>query len=188
MIDEPVPASVGALRSGMPAWGKAVVGLLLVIAAAVVWVLDDWLSASFTETTRNRAELRLVLYAGNIEAELQRTQVVPILLARDPLLRDALENGNYTSVTQLLIGLQDDVGAASIELLDISGRVVGATDRVRLGMMRSSDTLFVDARSILPGWNAPGLALPTRWCCSTARGASSCRPSRAGAGAARPRR
>tara|TARA_R110002110_G_scaffold7645_7_gene38867 strand:+ start:1502 stop:3292 length:1791 start_codon:yes stop_codon:yes gene_type:complete len=146
MIDEPVPASVGALRSGMPAWGKAVVGLLLVIAAAVVWVLDDWLSASFTETTRNRAELRLVLYAGNIEAELQRTQVVPILLARDPLLRDALENGNYTSVTQLLIGLQDDVGAASIELLDISGRVVGATDRVRLGMMRSSDTLFVDAR------------------------------------------
>ena len=146
MIDEPVPASVGALRSGMPAWGKAVVGLLLVIAAAVVWVLDDWLSASFTETTRNRAELRLVLYAGNIEAELQRTQVVPILLARDPLLRDALENGNFTSVTQLLIGLQDDVGAASIELLDISGRVVGATDRVRLGMMRSSDTLFVDAR------------------------------------------
>jgi len=146
MMDDPDSEALGAMRSGMPAWGKATVALLVVLAGVVVWVLDDWLSASFTETTRNRAELRLVLYAGNIEAEMQRTQVVPILLARDPLLREALENGNYTSIPQLLIGLQDDVGAASIELLDTSGRVVGATDRVRLGRMRSSDQLFVDAR------------------------------------------
>ena len=130
----------------MPPWGKAVVALLVVMAAVVVWILDDWLSESFTLDTRNRAELRLVLYAGNIEGELQRTQVMPILLSRDPALREALQNGNYTTISQLLISLQAEVGAASIELLDTSGRVVAATDRNRLGVARGTDTLFVDGR------------------------------------------
>lgn len=130
----------------MPPWGKAVVALLIIIAAAVVWVLDDWLSQNFTVDTRNRAELRLVLYAGNIEAELQRAQIVPILLSRDPALREALQSGNYPTTSQVLIGLQAEVGAASIELLDPLGRVVAATDRNRLGVMRANDTLFVDGR------------------------------------------
>ncbi|WP_245902483.1 sensor histidine kinase [Pararhodobacter marinus] len=130
----------------MPAWGKALIGALLAVAVAVVWVMDDWLSESFTVDTRTRAELRLVLYAGNIEAELQRTQIVPILLARDPVLREALQNSNYASISQLLIGLQSEVGAASIELLDTSGRVVAATDRNRLGSVRGSEALFIEAR------------------------------------------
>jgi two-component system C4-dicarboxylate transport sensor histidine kinase DctB len=144
-----IPAPLGARPTGMPPRGKAVVGVLVVIAAIVVWVLDDWLSESFTLDTRNRAELRLVLYAGNIEAELQRTQVVPILLARDPVLREALQSGNYTTISQIFITLQAEVGAASIELLDTSGRVVAATDRNRLGVARGSDPLFVDARRLI---------------------------------------
>ena len=139
-------APAAALRAGMPPWGKGLVALMMAIAAVVVWVMDDWLSESFTVDTRNRAELRLVLYAGNIEAELQRTQVLPILLARDPVLRDSLQNANYASISQLLIGLQSEVGAASIELLDTSGRVVAATDRNRLGVLRATEPLFVDAR------------------------------------------
>ena len=134
------------LRSGLPFWGKALVAVLVVVGGIVVWVLDGWLSESFTLDSRNRAELRLVLYAGNIESELQRTQIVPILLARDPVLREALQNSNYASISQLLIGLQADVGAASMELLDTLGRVVAATDRNRLGVMRANDLLFVDAR------------------------------------------
>ena len=130
----------------MPLWGKVVVGLLVIVAAIVVWILDDWLSESFTIDTRNRAELRLVLYAGNIEAELQRTQVVPILLSRDPALSDALQSANYATTPQLLIGLQSELGAASIELLDTAGRVVAAPDHNRLGVSRATDTLFVDAR------------------------------------------
>nr|WP_323038138.1 ATP-binding protein [Pararhodobacter sp.] len=130
----------------MPPWGKAVVALLVVVAAVVVWVLDDWLSESFAVDTRNRAELRLVLYAGNIEGELQRTQVMPILLSRDPSLREALEVGNFARIPQLLISLQSEVGAASIELLDTAGRVVAATDRNRLGVSRATDLLFVDGR------------------------------------------
>lgn len=134
------------LRSGMPIWGKLFVGFLVLAAAASVWVLNDWLTENFTVDTRNRAELRLVLYSGNIESELQRTQVVPILLARDPALREALQSSNYVSISQVLMDVQNEVGAASIELLDTQGRVVGATDRNRLGVTRSTEPYFVEAR------------------------------------------
>ncbi|WP_442954503.1 sensor histidine kinase [Pararhodobacter sp.] len=147
----PTPASAAPLRLGLPPWGKAIVGLLMVVAVAVVWVMDDWLSESFTVDTRNRAQLRLVLYAGNIEAELQRTQVVPILLSRDPVLREALRSGNYTTISQIFISLQQEVGAASIELLDTAGRVVAATDRNRLGTQRGNEALFVDSRRLVDG-------------------------------------
>lgn len=130
----------------MPLWGRALVGILVLLAGAVVLLLDDWLSDSFTDDTRSRAELRLVLFAGNIEAELQRTQVLPILLARDPVLRESLQAGNYASIPQSLIQLQAEVGSAAIELLDGNGRVVGATDRMRLGTMRANEPVFVEAR------------------------------------------
>lgn len=143
---QPIPPVVASARAGMPGWGKMLVGGLVVLACVVVVLLDDWLSESFTVDTRNRAELRLVLYAGNIEAELQRTQVLPILLARDPVLREALQTASYAAVPTSLIQLQAEVGAASIELLDLNGRVVGATDRTRLGIQRGTEPVFVDSR------------------------------------------
>jgi len=143
----PGAAAVRAPRVfGLPLWGKALVAVLVLGGAVILWELDGWLSETFTVDTRNRAELRLVLYGGNVEAELLRTQVVPILLSRDPALRDALQNGQYATTSQLLIDLQAEVGSASIELLDMQGRVVGATDRNRLGVIRAADPSFVEAR------------------------------------------
>jgi two-component system C4-dicarboxylate transport sensor histidine kinase DctB len=132
--------------AGMPWWGRIVVAALVLMGTGAVWALNDWLTERVTEAARNRAELRLVLYSGNIQSELQRTSVVPILLARDPVLSEALQGGNYALVSQVLIGVQNDIGAASIELLDIGGRVVGATDRNRLGTTLATESLFVDAR------------------------------------------
>ncbi|MGY6536347.1 MAG: sensor histidine kinase [Pararhodobacter sp.] len=131
---------------GIPLWGKLGIGALMLAAAVSVWVLNQWLTERFTVDTRNRAELRLVLYAGNIEAELQRTQVVPILLSRDPALRAALESSNYATISQVLINLQGELGAASIELLDADAQVVAATDRDRLAAVRSGEASFVEAR------------------------------------------
>ena len=91
-------------------------------------------------------KLRLVLYSGNIQSELQRNSVVPLLLARDPVIGDALRDANFATISQRLIDLQDEIGAASIELLDQNGRTVGATDRNILGTLRSSDAAFVEAR------------------------------------------
>ena len=81
-------------RSRRRAWilRGAVSGILL-LAVVVTWITNAWLTERFTETTRVRAELRLALYTGNIMSELQRTGVVPLLLARDPALIRSLEFG-----------------------------------------------------------------------------------------------
>lgn len=131
---------------GIPLWGRVVILFLIVVGIGLIWFMNSWLSERFTDATRNRAELRLVLYSGNIQSELQRNSVVPLLLARDPELIVALREGNFATTSQRLIDLQGEIGAASIELLDNSGRVVGATDRVQLGKNRSGDQVFVDSR------------------------------------------
>ncbi len=131
---------------GIPLWGRIVVALLVVVAVVSTWFLNAFLSESFTESTRNRAELRLVLYSGNIQSELQRNSVVPLLLARDPELIAALREGNFATTSQQLIDVQSEIGAASIELLDNSGRVVAATDRNQLGKNRTTEAPFVEAR------------------------------------------
>ena len=127
-------------------WLRLAAGLLILLAVAVVLVTNRWLSERFTETTRNRAELRLALYSGNMLSELQRTSVVPLLLVDDPAIRDALLKGSFTDTTLRLIKVQQEIGVASILLLDIDGRAVGATDRNLLGSNHSSATYFVDAQ------------------------------------------
>ena len=131
---------------GIPWWGKSVIALLFVLGAVLVWFLNLWLSERFTETTRNRAELRLVLYSGNIQSELQRNSVLPLLLARDPELIGALRDSLFTATSQRLIELKDELGTASIDVLDNSGRVVAATNRAILGKNLANDPVFNEAR------------------------------------------
>jgi len=122
----------------------AIAGLIL-FAAGVVLFTNQWLTQRFTETTRSRAELRLALYSGNILTELQRNSVVPLLLARDPELINALTSGSFAFTSQRLISFQSEIGAASILLLDSDGRVVAATTRQRLGTDYSTAAFFVEA-------------------------------------------
>lgn len=124
---------------------RMAVGALLVIAVIVVSVTNKLLTDRFTESTRNRAELRLALYSGNLLAELRQHAIVPQLLARDPELIGALNSGDYTASTRRLISFVEEIGAASLMLFDIDGRVVAATDRNRLGATHRSDASFVDA-------------------------------------------
>ncbi len=143
---------------------KLVIALLVLVAIGVVLVTNRWLSERFTETTRNRTDLRLALYSGNIISELQRTSVVPLLLAGDPLLGDALREGNFSSTSQRLINVQSEIGVASMMLLDGDGRVVGATNRNTLGTsyrtagfyvdaLRGKDTVFTAARRETGGFD-----------------------------------
>jgi len=119
--------------------------LFLGAAIAIIWISNIWLTERFTETTRNRAEIRLAIYSGSVISEIQRHQVVPLLLSRDPVLIRSLESNDYTSTTQYLISYVEDIGAASILLLDRNGRVVAATDRQRISELRNSDPFFVEA-------------------------------------------
>ena len=125
---------------------KLAIALLVLVAIGVVLVTNRWLSERFTETTRNRAELRLALYSGNMVSEVQRTSVVPLLLSGDPALVDALRGENFAGTSQKLIGVQSEIGVASILLLDIDGRTVGATNRNLLGTNHRGSAYFVEAQ------------------------------------------
>ncbi len=125
---------------------KLAIALLVLVAIGVVLVTNRWLSERFTETTRNRAELRLALYSGNMVSELQRTSVVPLLLSGDPALVDALRGESFAGTSQKLIGVQSEIGVASILLLDIDGRTVGATNRNLLGTNHRASAYFVEAQ------------------------------------------
>ncbi len=131
---------------GWPWRVKLAVALLLVLAAAIVFVSNRLLTDRYAADTRNRAEVRLALYTGNMMSELQRTSVVPLLLARDPELVRALLDANFSSTSGKLIALQVEIGVASIRLVDMDGRVVGATNRNVLGTSYKNEMYFVDAQ------------------------------------------
>ncbi|SEN28329.1 two-component system, NtrC family, C4-dicarboxylate transport sensor histidine kinase DctB [Loktanella fryxellensis] len=138
-------ARIRARRGQGRWWLRFGVIVVLLLAAATIYVTNLLLTERFTETTRNRAEVRLTLYVANLMSELQRNSIVPQLLARDPELADALATDNFALSTQRLLSFVDEIGAASLMLLDRDGRVVGATDRTRLGEAHRADAAFVEA-------------------------------------------
>ena len=117
---------------------------LFILAAVTVYFTNRLLTDRFTESTRNRAELRLALYSGNLLSELRRNAIVPQLLARDPALIGALNSNDFSQSTQRLISFVDEIGAASLMLLDRDGRTVAATDRNRLGSSHRTASYFVE--------------------------------------------
>ena len=146
MKEPSLPSAKSDRAQRTATWQKLVVMLLIFVAVGVVLITNRWLSERFTETTRNRAELRLALYSGNMISELQRTSVVPLLLSRDPVISVALSKGDFSRTTQRLIQVQEDIGVASILLLDNSGRTVGATNRNLLGTNYRTQNFFIDAQ------------------------------------------
>ncbi len=120
--------------------------VLCAIAGAVIYFSNQYFTQRFTETVRNRSEIRLTLYVANLMSELQRNSIVPQLLARDPELISALDYSDYSLSTARLISFVDEIGAASLFLLDVDGRTVAATDRNRLGEQHSTQPYFVNAQ------------------------------------------
>ncbi len=144
MTDNNAPESEHA-RQSMSWGGRVALFLFLSVAVATLWFTNQMLTARFTESTKNRAELRQALYSGNLLSELQRNSVVPLLLARDPALIGALNSADFSQSSQQLITLKDEIGAASILLLDVSGRVVASTDRNLIGSAHRNEQYFISA-------------------------------------------
>lgn len=142
----PASDSATARRQRAIGWRARLALLaLVVLAVATVYVTNRFLTDRFTETTRNRAQLRLVLYSGNLLSELRRNAIVPQLLSRDPALITALNSADYSQSTQRLISFLDEIGAAALTLLDRDGRAVAVTDRNLLGKSHRKAPYYIDA-------------------------------------------
>ncbi len=144
-MSDALSTPIQTLRKGISLRARLAFLGLLALAVAIVWVSNSWLTERYTETTRNRAELRMALYTGNLISELQRVSVVPLLLSRDPLLISALTASDYSQSSQRLISYKDEIEAASLLLLDRDGRAVATTQRELLGSLHRQDPYFVDA-------------------------------------------
>ncbi len=134
-------------KRGQTRWPfRLAIFVVCLVGLIAISVTNSLLTQRFTETTRNKAELRLTLYVANLMSELQRNSIVPQLLARDPELITALEQNDFSLSTQRLLSFVDEIGAASLMLLDKDGRTVAATDRNRLGQSHRSAPYFVNAQ------------------------------------------
>ncbi len=120
-------------------------GFILAMAFGVIVLTNQLLTERYTEATRSRAEVRMTLYVGNLISELQRNSIVPLLLARDAELIGALKNNEFTTSSQRLLSYVDEIGAASLMLLDSGGRTVAATDRSHIGELHRGDPYFINA-------------------------------------------
>lgn len=124
---------------------RLVFGVLIVFAIATLYLSNSILTQRFTQSTTNRAELRLALYGSNLLSELQRNSIVPQLLARDSALIGALNSSDFSLSSQRLISFIDEIGAASLSLLDRDGRTVASSERVNLGQRHREKPYFINA-------------------------------------------
>lgn len=126
-------------------WPRIALGLFCLVAVAMIWVTNQVLTQRFTETVKNRAEVRYTIYVGQLVSELQRNSLVPQLLVRDPELIDALRTGDNVSARQRLRMLVQEIGAASFALYDRNGRIVATTEREHLGEDHGDAPYFTEA-------------------------------------------
>jgi two-component system C4-dicarboxylate transport sensor histidine kinase DctB len=117
----------------------------ILVAGVTLWITNAFLTDRFTQSIRNKSELRLTFYSGNLQSELQRNSIVPKLLAQDPELIGALNSQDFSRSTQRLISFVEEIGAASLTLLDRDGRTVASTDRTDIGSANREKAFFVDA-------------------------------------------
>ena len=120
-------------------------GLSLLGALIVLWGSYGFFTQRFTESLRAQSQTRAALYAGNIKSSLQKHSVVPFLLAQDLSLAAALQTETYSATSQRLIQISEEIGAASVFLLDISGRVVAASDRLQISKVFRAEPYFINA-------------------------------------------
>lgn len=117
----------------------------LLVLGAVLWMTSRSFTTRFTETARIDAAVQSTLYSGTIAAALDRQSVVPLILAGDDALILALRSRDYTSTSQRLISILDQIEAANVSLLDTDGVTVAATDRRQIGGRHSDKPYFTKA-------------------------------------------
>lgn len=118
---------------------------LLFTAVSVIWLSNLYFTQRFGQSNRENAERQLSLYNGRIISDLQRSQVIPLLLSRDTTLISALNTDDFVASSQRLISYHEDLGTKEIFLLDAEGRTVATSNRRELGEFLSDKPVYVAA-------------------------------------------
>ena len=124
--------------------GVAIAAVILATLAAIL-ASQVYLTRSFSAAQLPDARLRATLYAGSIQGAMQRHQVVPLLLARDPFLMLALRSGQSINVEERLETFRTDTGAGSIFLIDSEGKVTASSGDIRRGSYEGDKPYFTQA-------------------------------------------
>jgi two-component system C4-dicarboxylate transport sensor histidine kinase DctB len=86
--------------------------------AGTVWFTNTLLTDRFTETTRNRPSCAWPAIPGPSCRNCSAIRWCRSCSARDPVLIRSLESNDYTNTSQRLISYVEEIGAASLILLD----------------------------------------------------------------------
>ena len=104
--------------------------------ALVIWASHVYLTRAFSEDQNADSTVRATLYAGSIQSAMQRHSVVPLLLARDPILILALKTGEYDGAEERLA----DLRRGDRRRLDLPARRRGPRSSPRATSARASST------------------------------------------------
>ncbi|MEM9715366.1 MAG: ATP-binding protein [Pseudomonadota bacterium] len=119
--------------------------LLILAAILLIWLSNLYFTQIYTQETRSTAEGQIALYSGRINAEIQRSNVVPLILSRDTRLITALNSADFTDSSARLIGYRDELGVKDITLMTPDGRIVASSDRRDIGTILRDRPYFIDA-------------------------------------------
>ncbi|MBT5474089.1 MAG: sensor histidine kinase, partial [Rhodobacteraceae bacterium] len=148
LTDSLTSSRTATTRARRPSWQvRLVVLALLAFAAATLWLTNRVLTDRFTLSMRNQAELRLALYGSNVISELQRASIVPQILAQDPEVIWALRASDFSDITARFSGFVEEIGAVSLILADLQGRVVASTHGEVIGLSHQAQSYFTAAMS-----------------------------------------
>lgn len=131
--------------------GIIVIGVLLVAALGLL-AIDRTMRASALAEARNAAQDEAAILAAGLESELDKFSLVPLVLARDPLVQSMItgDSTQRNGLNQRLEELARQTGAAAIYLMDGDGLTLAASNWNRadsfVGSTYGFRRYFLDAR------------------------------------------
>ena len=119
--------AVARLRDGR--WLVALIALA-VLAGAIV-IAGRIASSQAADNLRDGALAALPLAAGTLTGEIEKQRLVPLVLARDDAVREALRRAGKTEETALddkLKAIAGDASASAIYVIDTAGIAISASN------------------------------------------------------------
>ncbi len=116
---------------------KKSVRLFLVVVLSVLmplslWALAYWTHTSGLENLRVQLDSRMNLYSSNIVSELEKYEYLPVILARDPILKTIVEEEAAATQIDLanrhLSAIRETAEVSAVYVMDSSGLTLAASN------------------------------------------------------------